>query len=125
MYGLPLTICFLLLNTLCIVCYFYLKKSARCNGRNVVLQVFLLKNILRLLLYLLKFNLPLIVPEELMNFKLSDIPGKSVYINFTFVSYSGVSRIILNLSIINVLLYYRNIKSIWPCTSFFCKKINI
>ena len=41
---------------------------------------FSLKNILRLLLYLLKFNLSLIVPEEPINFKLSIIPGNSVYI---------------------------------------------
>ena len=39
-----------LLNTLCIVFCFYLMKSARCNGRNVVLS-FSLINILRLLLF--------------------------------------------------------------------------
>ena len=74
--DIPITIVFIsfvfcFLITLCIVCYFYLKRSARCNVRNVVLQVFLLKIILRLLMYLVKFNLPLIVPEELMNFKLN------------------------------------------------------
>ena len=30
----------------------------------------------------LKYNLPLIVPKELMNFKLSTIPGNSVYTNY-------------------------------------------
>ena len=40
---------------------------------------FSLKNALCLLLYLLKFNLPLIVPVELMNFKLSNIPVNCVY----------------------------------------------
>ena len=67
------------LNTVRVVFCFYLMKSARCNGRNVVLS-FSLINILRLL-YLLKFYLPLILPEEQMNFKISNIPGNSVYIN--------------------------------------------
>ena len=40
---------------------------------------FSLKNILHLLSYLLKLNLLLIVPVELMNFKLSNIPFNSVY----------------------------------------------
>ena len=79
-----ISLCFLtswFLNTVCIVFCFYLMKSARCNGRNVVLS-FSLINILRLL-YLLKFYLPLILPEEQMNFKLSSIPGNSVYIRLT------------------------------------------
>ena len=45
---LPLTtkiVSFWLLNALDIVCCFYMKKSARYNGRNVVLQVFLKKYI--------------------------------------------------------------------------------
>ena len=33
-------------------------------------------------MYLLKFYLPLIPPEEQMNFKLNNIPGNSVYINY-------------------------------------------
>ena len=71
--------------TLCIVCCIYLKKSARCNGQNVVLQVFLQKNILCLLLFF-KFNLSLILPEELMSFKLSIISNNSVYINLTKIN---------------------------------------
>ena len=36
--------------------------------------------------YLLKFYLPLILPEEQMNFKLvSNIPGNSVYINVKII----------------------------------------
>ena len=66
-----------------VVFCFYLMKSARCNGRNVVLS-FSLINIL-LLLCLLKFYLPLILPEEQMDFKLSNIPGNSVYIKLFFV----------------------------------------
>ena len=41
------------------------------------------------LLYLLKFYLPLILPEEQMNFKLSNIPGNSVYINYKFALFSA------------------------------------
>ena len=41
-------------------------------------------------MYLLKFNLPLIVPVELMNFKLSNIPGNSVY--FKILSEYTVSK---------------------------------
>ena len=61
------------------MCCFYLTKSTQCNGQNVT--SFSLKHILQHLLYLLKFNLLMIVPEELMNFKLRTIPGNSVYIN--------------------------------------------
>ena len=72
-------------------------KSSRCNGRNVVLS-FSLINILRLL-YLLKFYLPLILPEEQMNFKLSNIPGNSVYIknNKFLKQFSNSSSVFLNL----------------------------
>ena len=66
------------LNTVRVVFCFYLMKSARCNGETSL--SFSLINILRLL-YLLKFYLPLILPEEQMNFKISNIPGNSVYIN--------------------------------------------
>ena len=48
---------------------FYLMKSARYNGRNVV--EFFFNKYLRLL-YLLKFYLPLILPEEQMDFKLNE-----------------------------------------------------
>ena len=40
---------------------------------------FFFKKYIHFLLYLLKFNLALIVPVELMNFKLSNIPVNSVY----------------------------------------------
>ena len=50
--------------------------------RPMKLNLFFLINILRLL-YLLKFYLPVILPEEQMDFKLSNIPGNSVYINIT------------------------------------------
>ena len=88
-----LLVCFFLtswfLNTVRIVFGFYLMKSARCNGRNVVLS-FSLINILRLL-YLLKFYLPLILPEEQMNFKLSNIPGNSVYINYNEINVCSIN----------------------------------
>ena len=77
-----ISLCFLtswFLNTVRIVFCFYLMKSALCNGRKVVLS-FSLINILHLL-YLLKFYVLLILPEEQINFKLSNIPGSSVYIN--------------------------------------------
>ena len=73
-------------------------KFARCNGQNVVLS-FSLINILRLL-YLLKFYLPLILPEEQMDFKLSNIPGNSVYINYKAIKDrhgSGVLKLIRSL----------------------------
>ena len=82
-----ISLCFLtswFLNTLCTVFCFYLMKSARCNGRNVVLSFSLINTVYYAFCYLLKFYLPLILPEEQMNFKLSNIPGNSVYIDFIF-----------------------------------------
>ena len=41
-------------------------------------------------MYLFKFYLPLILPEEQINFKISNIPGNSVYINYLFCQLVGV-----------------------------------
>ena len=57
------------LNTVRVVFRFYLMKSARCKGRNVVLSFSLINIRVLRLLYLLKFYLPLILPEEQMDFK--------------------------------------------------------
>ena len=40
---------------------------------------------MEILLYLLKFNLHLIIPEKLMNFKLNTISDNSLYIKFCFI----------------------------------------
>ena len=48
----------------------------------------------------MKFYLPLILPEEHMNFKISNIPGNSVYINYKAIKDrhgSGVLKLIRSL----------------------------
>ena len=38
---------------------------------------------------MLKFHLPVILPEEQMNFKISNIPGNSVYIKYFVIEKDG------------------------------------
>ena len=65
------------LNTVRVVFCFYLMKSARCNGRNVV-EFFFNKYITPFVF--VEVLLASDLPEEQMNFKLSNIPDNSVYI---------------------------------------------
>ena len=62
------------------MCFFLLEEFCPIKRTKRRVTSFSLKNILRLLLHSLKFNLPLIVPEELMNFKLSTISGNKDYV---------------------------------------------
>ena len=88
-----ISLCFLtswFLNMLCIVFCFYLIKSARCNGRNVVLSFSLIK--ILLLLLFVKVLLASDSTRKTMNFKLSNISGNSVYIKIKKYSYKFVAK---------------------------------
>ena len=60
-------------------------KSARCNGQNVVLQVFFKKYITPFFVFV-KVQLASNCTRRTDNFKLSTIPGNSVYINISMSS---------------------------------------
>ena len=68
------------LNTVRVVFCFYLKKSARCNGRNVVVS-----SVASALINITPFVFVEVLlasdfTRRTMNFKISNIPGNSVYI---------------------------------------------